>query len=82
MKMKGICGMCHNRCDIVADIENGRLTQVAADPDSPRGRVCSRGRLAPKIVYSEKRLLYPLIRDGEKGEGKFRRASKSEAKRS
>lgn len=79
MKMKGICGMCHNRCDIVADIENGKLTQVAADPDSPRGRVCSRGRLAPKIVYSEKRLLYPLVRDGEKGEGKFRRVSWDEA---
>lgn len=79
MNVKGVCGMCHNKCDIVADIEDGKLTRVAADPDSPRGRVCSRGRLAPKIVHSEQRLLYPLIRDGEKGGGKFRRASWDEA---
>lgn len=79
MQVKGICGMCHNRCDIVAEVTDGKLVRVDADSDSPRGRVCSRGKLAPKIVYSPDRILHPLIRDGEKGEGKFRRASWDEA---
>lgn len=79
MKVKGVCGMCHNKCDIVAEIVNGRLTSVAADPDSPRGRVCARGRLSPEIIYSDQRILHPLIRDGAKGEGKFRQSSWDEA---
>lgn len=59
--------MCHNKCDIVATLEHGRLVRVEADSKSPRGRVCPRGKKSPEIVYSEKRILHPLIRCGEKG---------------
>lgn len=79
MRTKGVCGMCPDKCDIIATVENGRLIKVEADPDSPRGRVCPRGALSPKIVHSEKRILHPLIRDGEKGSGQFRRATWDEA---
>ncbi len=71
--------MCHNKCDIVATLEHGRLVRVEADSKSPRGRVCPRGKKSPEIVYSEKRILHPLIRCGEKGEGRFRRATWDEA---
>lgn len=71
--------MCHNKCDIVATLEHGRLVKVEADSKSPRGRVCPRGKKSPEIVYSEKRILHPLIRCGEKGEGRFRRATWDEA---
>lgn len=35
--------------------------------------------MAPKIIYSEKRIRTPLIRDGERGSGKFRKATWEEA---
>ena len=38
-----------------------------------------RGKHAPEILYSKDRLTTPLIRVGEKGEGKFRKASWKEA---
>jgi len=38
-----------------------------------------RGKHAPEILYSKDRLTTPLIRVGEKGEGKFREASWEEA---
>lgn len=78
-KIRGVCGMCPDKCDIIATVEDGRLVKVEPDPDSPRGHVCPRGALSPKIVHSDKRVLHPLIRDGEKGSGKFRQATWEEA---
>ena len=31
MEKRGVCGMCHNKCDIVATLEHGRLVKVEAD---------------------------------------------------
>ncbi len=42
-------------------------------------RACLRGRSYRQRIYSAERLLYPMIRTGERGEGKFRRASWKEA---
>lgn len=78
-KLKAICGICPDKCDIVATVEDGRLVKVEPDRDSKRGRVCPRGALAPEIVYSPKRILKPLIRTGEKGSGEFKEVEFSEA---
>lgn len=79
MKKKGFCGICPDKCPIVATIEEGKIVKVEGDKDHPGGRVCPRGALTPQIVYSERRIKKPLIRDGEKGSGKFREASWEEA---
>lgn len=79
MKIKSLCGMCPDKCSIIATVENDRLIKVEADPDSPRGRVCPRGALSPQIVHSDRRILHPLIRSGERGSGEFRQASWDEA---
>ena len=79
MKKKGLCGICPDKCWIEATIENGKLVKVEPDRDSQFGRLCPRGALSDKIIYSDKRLLHPLIRVGEKGEGKFREATWEEA---
>ncbi|WP_448202528.1 molybdopterin-containing oxidoreductase family protein [Azospirillum sp. sgz302134] len=41
----------------------------------PQLRACLRGRSYRSRLYSAERLLYPMIRVGERGEGKFKRAS-------
>ncbi|MHC4222431.1 MAG: molybdopterin-containing oxidoreductase family protein [Planctomycetota bacterium] len=58
---------------ILAKVEDGRLVEVSGDPDDRVGR----GELTPfarryvERVYSKERLLQPLGRIGERGEGKF-----------
>ena len=74
-----ICGVCPGGCAIIAHLENGRLVKTEADRDNPYGAICVRGKAAPEIVYSPDRLTTPLIRTGERGEGKFRKATWDEA---
>ncbi len=45
----------------------------------PQLRACLRGRSYRSRLYSPERLLYPMIRVGERGEGKFKRVSWDEA---
>ncbi len=47
--------------------------------DEPQLRGCLRGRSYRARLYSAERLLYPMIRVGARGEGKFKRASWDEA---
>ena len=47
--------------------------------DEPQLRACLRGRSYRQRLYSAERLLYPMIRVGERGEGKFKRVSWDEA---
>ena len=60
--------MCTSRCGVIATVEDGRLTQVNADPDHPNGCVCVKGTAAPEIVYSPDRLQHPLVRTRAKGD--------------
>lgn len=75
----GTCGMCQGGCQVRMTIEDGKIVKMEPDKGSPKGRLCARGALAPKILYGEERLKKPLIRTGERGEGKFREASWEEA---
>src|SRR6516164_7424013 len=43
--------------------------------EEPQLRACLRGRAYRQRLYSAERLLYPMIRVGARGEGKFKRAS-------
>ncbi|MBP7523043.1 MAG: molybdopterin-dependent oxidoreductase [Leptothrix sp. (in: Bacteria)] len=47
--------------------------------DEPQLRACLRGRSYRYRLYSPERLLYPMMRVGERGEGKFKRVSWDEA---
>ena len=60
--------MCTSHCGVIATIEDGRLTQVNADPDHPNGCICVKGAAAPEIVYSPDRLQRPLVRTRAKGD--------------
>ncbi|PYQ32742.1 MAG: molybdopterin oxidoreductase [Acidobacteria bacterium] len=66
---------------MLVTVEDGRATRIAGDPDHPftRGFLCTKVNKYLERTYHEGRLLYPQIRAGAKGEGKFRRATWDEA---
>ena len=75
------CGLCHPRCGILLEMENGRAVKAKGDPDHPvtRGAICGRGRLMPDHVHHPDRLNYPLKRVGARGEGKWQRLTWEQA---
>ncbi len=80
MKMHTMCRLCSACCPVEAQVDDGRL--VSAMRKSflpPRERItCPKLAAAPEIVYSEKRLRSPLVRDNKKS-GRFREAGWDEA---
>jgi anaerobic selenocysteine-containing dehydrogenase len=59
--------------------EAGRLDRIRPRANHPRGIICTRGTRAREVVYAPDRLLYPQIRVGARGEGRFARASWDDA---
>jgi anaerobic selenocysteine-containing dehydrogenase len=61
--------------------DEGRATHVAGDPEHPitAGFLCGKVSNYLDRVYAEDRLLEPLVREGPKPDGGFRRASWDEA---
>ena len=62
-------------------MEDGRVTQIRPDPDGimNKGRMCPKGLFSRDLIYNPDRLLYPMKRVGERGEGKFERITWDEA---
>ncbi|MEJ2689407.1 MAG: IscS subfamily cysteine desulfurase [Deltaproteobacteria bacterium] len=76
IEKRGICGICSAGCWVVARYDaGGRMVGIAPDPASPSGRLCRAGEMAPEVVYSPNRLLYPMRRKGPKGTFAFERIS-------
>ena len=75
------CEMCVNKCSLIAVVENGVIRKLNPNPASPRSRgmLCARGNAGIQQVYDRSRIKKPLIRAGERGEGKWRPASWDEA---
>lgn len=80
-KVATLCEMCVNKCAAIAHVRNGVVTKLDPNPLFPKSRnmLCPRGNSGIQALYDEDRLKYPLIRDGEKGSGKFKRVSWDEA---
>jgi anaerobic selenocysteine-containing dehydrogenase len=59
----GFCTLCRSRCGTLNRVENGRLVSVSALPSHPTGSaICPKGRAAPEIAHSSRRLQKPLRR--------------------
>ena len=68
-KVRGYCPLCISRCGCVSTVEAGRLVKVEPDLEHPTGKsFCVKGRAAPELVHSERRLLYPMMRSRPKGD--------------
>jgi len=76
-----LCEMCVNKCAAIARVEDGIVTKLDPNPMFPKSRnmLCPRGNAGIQALYDPDRLKYPMIRIGEKGEGKFKRVSWEEA---
>ena len=73
--------VAHKKGDVIVRLstDDGRYQKDGAfgkdTEEEPQLRACLRGRSYRSRLYSAERLLYPMIRVGERGSGKFRRAS-------
>ena len=79
---KTICPLdCPDTCGMTATIENGRITGLQGDKDHPytAGFICRKMRRYPERLYGRERILFPQLRVGDKGTGKFRRINWQEA---
>ena len=75
------CYMCACRCGINVHLDNGKVRYIEGNRDHPvnRGVLCAKGSAGIMQHYSPARLRAPLLRTGERGEGKFREISWDEA---
>jgi len=73
--------MDHGGCGILAHVENGRITKIEGNPDSPlnRGTICAKGLAQIEKLNHPDRIKYPMKRKGERGKGKWERISWDEA---
>lgn len=77
--------VAHKKGDVIVRLstDNGSYQEGGAygtdTAEMPQLRACLRGRSYRARLYSPERLLYPMLRVGERGEGKFKRVSWDEA---
>ncbi|HKV38550.1 MAG TPA: molybdopterin-dependent oxidoreductase [Blastocatellia bacterium] len=74
-----ICFNCEAACGLLAYVEKDslRIRKFEGNPAHPgsRGRNCAKGPATINQVNDPERILYPLRRDGKRGEGKWRRVT-------
>ncbi len=80
-KVFSICGMCTVRCPIMAEVENGKITFLQGNPYASgiEGSICARGAAGIALIEDRERPQYPMIRQGERGAGDWRKVSWDEA---
>jgi len=73
--------MCPAECGMEMWIKDGRLEKIYGNKAVPinDGTSCAKCSSCQQLVYSPYRLKYPMMRVGERGEGKFKRISWDEA---
>jgi thiosulfate reductase/polysulfide reductase chain A len=69
------CEVCFWNCGLIARVRNNEVLQLSGHPNHPaaKGRLCARGNGGAGFVTNPDRLKYPMVRVGERGEGKFER---------
>lgn len=80
-KIPTLCEMCVNKCAANAIVENGVVKKLDPNPYFPKSKnmLCARGNAGIQAIYDPDRLKYPLIRVGERGDGKYKRVTWDEA---
>lgn len=76
-----LCFMCSIRCPIKVLVESGQVKWIEGNPHVPgmEGSLCPRGSAGISLLYDSERVQSPMIRTGQRGEGKWRKATWDEA---
>lgn len=79
--VKTLCQMCSRLCGVNVYLSNGRIVKTEGMPEHPcnKGGLCPKGLAIPEYEYSPQRLTHPLMRKGERGEGKWQQITWHEA---
>jgi anaerobic selenocysteine-containing dehydrogenase len=81
-QVRAVCPLdCPDTCALLVTVEDGVATEVKGHPDHPTtaGVLCTKVARFTERTYHADRLLYPMRRVGQKGEGKFEHISWDEA---
>src|SRR5947208_10823317 len=72
---------CPDACTLAVTVRHGKVTTLNGSHKNPvtGGYICAKVRKFDQRLYGPDRLLYPAVRRGRKGEGRFKRASWDEA---
>jgi len=83
MLVPTVCFNCESACGLLAyvDKETLEIKKFEGNPAHPgsRGRNCAKGPATHNQIYDPERILYPLKRVGQRGEGKWQRISWEQA---
>jgi len=71
--VRTICFECPSRCGVLLQVEKGKVAGIRGDKDHPfsRGYLCPKGKACVEILYHPERITRPLIRSGDRGDGKY-----------
>src|SRR6266511_4620616 len=72
---------CPDACSLAVTVTAGKVVTIDGSRKNPvtDGYICAKVRKFGQRVYGPDRLLYPAVRKGRKGEGKFKRVPWDEA---
>ncbi len=72
---------CPDACSLDVGVEGGRVVEVGGSRVNPvtAGFICAKVRRFPEHVHGARRVRHPGVREGRKGEGRFRRVSWDDA---
>ncbi|MGB0575987.1 MAG: molybdopterin-containing oxidoreductase family protein [Alphaproteobacteria bacterium] len=76
------CWECSTHCGAHMTTENGKVTKIVPNVDHPAslGAFCVKGfRGLPELTYHPDRVLHPMRRTAERGDGQWRRISWDDA---
>lgn len=75
------CVMCPAECGLAVDVEDGVASAIYGNPYAPlnSGAACAKGASGIQMTYNVNRIKHPMIREGERGSGKFKRVTWEEA---
>src|SRR5262245_48642719 len=81
-RVETVCPLdCPDSCSLTVTLQNGKITSIDGSTLNPvtHGFICGKVRRFGERVYGPDRLLYPAVRKGPKGFGKFERVPWDEA---
>lgn len=72
---------CPDACTLSVEVTGDRVTRVRGDHRNPltAGFICAKVAAMPEHLYGPERIQHPMLRDGPKGSGQFKRISWEEA---